>query len=255
MILFALVVVIIFTIANRIGRKRGVKVESALWLILLISISFSRFAFVIMYRDMYLSSPWAILDIRDSGFSPLIGIGNAIVMTITLALYNRNWRKPLLVSVLVGIAVWGSATVLISSLTRSQDLPSLTLSNLDGKKVQLNSFGKKPVIVNLWATWCPPCRREMPVLLNAQHTNQDIVFIFANQGESSEAVQHYLDAKNLKLANVLLDTKGELPRTLGSRGLPTTLFFDKNEKLVDMRIGEVSTATLTQRMNALRAVK
>src|SRR5687768_5894566 len=95
----------------------------------------------------------------------------------------------------------------------------------------------------------------MPVLRDAQQANQDIIFVFANQGESAETIQSYLAAEKLELKNVLLDAQGVFPRTIGSIAMPTTLFFDKAGKLVDTRVGEVSAATLEHRMNALRAAK
>src|SRR5690606_40886240 len=63
---------------------------------------------------------------------------------------------------------------------------SLALTKLEGGEVRLPTFIGQPTVVNLWATWCPPCRREMPVLRDAQQRYPDIAFIFANQGESAE---------------------------------------------------------------------
>ncbi len=255
MILLVMVVVLTFFIANRIARKSGITVEPALWLILVTSMVASRLTFVVMYRDVYLSAPWSIFDIRDGGFSTFVAVGSAIAMTATLAYYQRAWRKALLVSMATGVTIWFGVSTIVAALTQAQGLPQLALSSLDGKKVEITSFGGKPVVVNLWATWCPPCRREMPVLRDAQQANRDIVFVFANQGETPETVQRYLDADKLAMENVLLDMMGDLPRKLGSIALPTTFFFDKNGKLVDTRVGEVSAATLQQRMDAMRAAQ
>ena len=150
---------------------------------------------------------------------------------------------------------FGVGTALLTTGEEQQRLPQLTLANLEGRPVQVQSLGGKPMVVNLWATWCPPCRREMPVLQNAQLGNQDIIFVFANQGEPAETIQSYLAAEKLELKNVLLDAQGVFSKTTGSIAMPTTLFFDEAGKLVDTRVGEVSAATLEHRINALRAAK
>src|SRR3546814_7473677 len=63
----------------------------------------------------------------------------------------------------------------------------------------------EPMVVNLWATWCPPCRREMPVLAKAQEERGDVTFVFVNQGESESEIRDYLRESHLQLSNVLLD--------------------------------------------------
>jgi thiol-disulfide isomerase/thioredoxin len=126
------------------------------------------------------------------------------------------------------------------------------LARLDGGTVQLHSFVGKPMVVNLWASWRPPCRHEMPVLRDAQAQYRDIVFIFANQGENADAVRQYLKTEQLALDNVLLDFKLQVGRQTASMGLPTTLFFNEQGILVERRIGELSAATLAQRIESLR---
>jgi thiol-disulfide isomerase/thioredoxin len=110
----------------------------------------------------------------------------------------------------------------------------------------------KPLVLNLWASWCPPCRREMPVLAKAQAEHSDVTFVFANQGEGADAVKTYLAAQHLSLHNVVLDGTTVLACRTGSAGLPTTLFFNARGELVDRRMGELSPATLAQGLASLR---
>jgi thioredoxin-like negative regulator of GroEL len=76
--------------------------------------------------------------------------------------------------------------------------------------------------------------------------------VFVNQGEPADVVRRYLSDEDLALANVLLDGEGRLAKAIGVPGLPTTLFFDASGRLVDQRVGELSKATLAQRLEALR---
>ena len=93
----------------------------------------------------------------------------------------------------------------------------------------------------------------MPVLERAQRATPGVAFVFANQGESAETVKAYLAAESLVLKNMLLDPSGSVAAAASAPGLPTTLFFDATGQLVDRRMGELSPATLAQRLERLLA--
>ncbi len=84
------------------------------------------------------------------------------------------------------------------------------------------------MVVNLCATWCPPCVREMPVLNQAQVDHPGVNFVFLNQGESAAKLGAWLQARKLPVRNVLMDTKGETGAAFKQRALHMTLFFDSN---------------------------
>ena len=105
--------------------------------------------------------------------------------------------------------------------------------------------------LNLWASWCPPCLREMPLLQDAQQQRSDVRFIFANQGEDEVAVRDFFRKQPLRLQHVLLDPAGALGREYGSVALPTTLFFDADGRLSSVHLGELSAATLASKLQAL----
>ncbi|MDN5864608.1 MAG: TlpA family protein disulfide reductase [Gammaproteobacteria bacterium] len=128
--------------------------------------------------------------------------------------------------------------------TRDQTVPNVKLLTLSGDSVQLDALVRRhrgrPVVINLWASWCPPCRAEMPLLEEAQRRYPGILFLSANQGESFAAVLTFLQSENLKLNHVLLDPRQQL----GRRVLPTTLLYYAQGKLIDLHRGMFSRATL-----------
>jgi len=234
------------------GRRAGIDAEPLLWRILLVGVVAARLAFVVQFQDAYLKAPLDILDLRDGGWSPLAGFAAAALVAFAVAVRRAPWRKPLGMALSTVALVWTLGTLALGATADGQArLPALRLSALDGQTVALADFQGKPTVINLWATWCPPCRREMPVLQQAQAGRPDVNFVFLNQGESADQVQNFLTAQKLPLANVLLDARGEAGAALGHRALPTTLFFDAQGRLIDTRIGELSHATLLQRLASI----
>lgn len=129
--------------------------------------------------------------------------------------------------------------------------PVTTIYDPDGQPVRLGDFRGEVVVLNLWATWCPPCVREMPVLHQAQIDRPGVNFVFLNQGEPADKVRAWLRARQLPMRNVLLDANRQAGAAFKQRALPTTLFFDAQGRLVGTRIGELSAATLDERLRGL----
>ncbi|WP_146012541.1 TlpA disulfide reductase family protein, partial [Janthinobacterium sp. AD80] len=126
------------------------------------------------------------------------------------------------------------------------------LRTLDGESVSLAALAAgKPMVVNLWASWCPPCRREMPVLAAAQQARADIVFVYANQREDAAAANAFLAPSGLALRNVVLDSEAALGKAAGSSALPTTLFYDARGRLADTHLGELSDASLASKLQKI----
>jgi thiol-disulfide isomerase/thioredoxin len=239
-------------LGQRLGRRAGVDVEPPAWMVLGVALVAARLAFVWPYRQAYLEAPLSIVDIRDGGWNAQAGLIAAWLCTFILLRPRPDLRKPLLVAVGLASAIWivGQIALLMQPKAHTP-LPELSLRSLDGQAVALDSFRGRPTVVNLWATWCPPCRREMPALQRAQASRPDTHFIFVNQGESAEQVHRYLRHSGLALRQVLLDPKGQASARFSQSALPTTLFFDAQGRLVDLRVGELSHATLMQRLDAL----
>jgi thiol-disulfide isomerase/thioredoxin len=235
------------------GRAQQVDVEPVLFRAAVIGFLAARVGFVAQFHEQYFAQPLSAIDIRDGGWMPLAGFAAAALVLVIVALRRTVMRKPLGIAVATAAAVWVMGGAALASLPAEGGggLPELALDDLQGQNVALSTFHGKPTVVNLWATWCPPCRRELPALREAQARRSDVNFVFLDQGESSEKVRRFLAAEQLPLANVLLDLHGKAGEQLGTRALPTTFFFDAQGRLTDARVGELSPATLAQRLAAL----
>lgn len=111
-----------------------------------------------------------------------------------------------------------------------------TLIDLQGKSWNLKSLGGKIVLVNFWATWCPPCRKEMPDLesLYLKFKDQGLV-VLAISDESAIKVNKFLAARSITYP-VLLDPNRRVSQTFLIEGLPKSFVFDRNGKLVTQSI-------------------
>lgn len=235
-----------------IGRKRGSNPEAALFNMLLIGALVARVAFVLQYFEQYSSNLWQIIDIRDGGFLLLPGVIAALLTGIYKAWRQTPLRAPLAIGVAIGLIAWGVSFSVLSALQSSQKLPDLAVRDIAGEPVLLQDLIGKPLVINLWATWCPPCRREMPVLAAAQAANPDIRFVFVNQGEGQLLVEKFLAQQQLSLDNNLLDSGGRLGQAVGSLSLPTTLFYSADGMLKNNHLGELSQASLKHALGHIR---
>ena len=252
LLLLAAAVGVSFLVGNRLARKVGVDVEPSLWTTLLVGLVVARLAFVWEFRSVYLAAPLGIVDIRDGGWTATAGFVGAWLFALARQGRFPALRRPLQYALFSGSVLWLLGNIALSLRPDSgQELPALGFASLDGRTVQLSTFKGKPIVLNLWATWCPPCVREMPVLQRAQAEHPSVHFVFVNQGESADKVGGWLRARGFLMHNVLLDGTGQAGAAFKQRALPTTLFFDARGRLVSMRVGELSAATLTERLQAL----
>ena len=254
LVAFALACWVGLAIGKRVGRSAGIDPEPVLLRMLLLGLVASRLAFVWQWRSLYLQAPWSSLDIRDGGWEAAAGFAVAVLYGMSRVKGQPPLRKPLVSAMLATLAVWGASELAMVTWpgSSSQPLPQLSLPALDGNSVVLTSFVGKPTVVNLWATWCPPCRREMPLLQQAQVAHPEINFVFVNQGETQDQVVRYLKGQGMALRNVLIDATRSTGAAFNEAAMPTTLFFDTQGRLASSRIGALSEATLAQRLDALQ---
>jgi len=240
-------------LGHRSGRARKTGIGSVLLDMLIAAVPVARIVHVVIWFDTYRNAPWSMFDIRDGGFTPWAGVVAALLVGIWQGWRHAALRKPLAFGLAVGAIAWGGMFGAIL-LMQNTALPTVSLTTLAGEPAGLAALAAgKPMVVNLWASWCPPCRREMPVLAAAQKQEADVRFVFVNQGEDGATAQRYLTAAGLDLANVLIDPGAGIGREVGSMALPTTLFYDANGRLTDTNLGELSADSLASKLNQLRS--
>lgn len=244
-------------IGHLVGRDTRTGIGKVLIDMVLVGLLAARTAFVAIWFEQYRHAPWSIFDILDGGFTPWVGVVAGSFVVIWRGWQSPELRRPLNLGLLAGVLAWEmSGAPGMIGISSQATLPTMSLNSLAGEPTNLTAMAKgKPMVVNLWASWCPPCRREMPVLAVAQQQEMEVTFVFANQGEDRAAVQRYLTGEEMNLANVLLDSATELGLAIGSTALPTTLFYDANGRLVDAHVGALSAASLASKLNELSTSK
>ena len=118
------------------------------------------------------------------------------------------------------------------------EAPDFTLEDLNGVEISLSSFKGKYVFLNFWATWCGPCRVEMPTMEALYQTYGGDYFemVAVDIQESQRAVKKYIDAGGFTF-KVLLDSSGKVGGTYGARSIPTTYLIDPEGFAVAYLIG------------------
>lgn len=183
------------------------------------------------------------------GRSPLLFIGGAILLGVALSL------------LLFGSNLWGSdredtavfpqlasqpGTAKIAALPASSTellevgdtAYNFYLNDLDGNIVDLESFRGQPVILNFWATWCAPCRVEMPALQAAYEAHQDdgLVILAVNDEETYQEVADFFAELGLTFTP-LLDAEGEISRLYNVFNFPSSYFIDGTGRITAVHRG------------------
>ena len=129
--------------------------------------------------------------------------------------------------------------------------PDFELETLDGTSQALSDYLGKTVMINFWATWCPPCRAELPVFESiADRFSEDFVVLAINSGEDHRNVKDFLDQYPYELT-FLLDTSNSVGSLFQVRGLPTSIFIDPEGFIQYTHIGQLDDSLLTLYLNDL----
>jgi thiol-disulfide isomerase/thioredoxin len=211
----------------------------------------ARLGHVLENAASFAAEPWRVLAIWQGGFSlPWAALPVAIITV--LALPRPRLMAWGVASLAAGLLAWNTVHQLSVSTRPETPLPALTLETLAGPPLALAETQGRPTVINIWATWCPPCRREMPVLAQAAQANPDVRFVFANQAEDAATIRTYLARQGLELPNVALDATQAIPRHYETLGIPITLFVGPDGRLATSHTGEISPEQLNANLARLR---
>lgn len=233
-------------VARLVGRSQTQSATDALLLILFGALLFGRVIFVMRFADSY-QSVWQMLDFRDRGIDPGATVLAALVLSIVQFRRYAGLKKAILSGAISAALCFSAGSFWLHSQQQQQVLANITLETLSGYQVALPEMAQgKPVVLNIWASWCPPCHREMPLLLQMQQQNAEISVMMVNLQENRDTVAQYLRQHQLSFNQVLLDTRGDIASYYGAQGVPATLFFNADGSLSSAHFGELSQAILQQ---------
>ena len=176
---------------------------------------------------------------------------------------NLNQLIPLAV-IGAGLIILGLlAVVILASNNYSGDLsvvpsevnfpaPDLTLNDLQGEKVSISEYRQQIVLINNWATWCPPCKAEMPTLSKyfMEHHDQGFTLIGINAGDPLDEVVNFVDEYDLPFP-ILLDPNNKSLIAFRNDTLPSSYVIDQNGNVVLAWTGPISRAILEKYITPL----
>lgn len=237
------------TAGSPVPPRAGQTLVMAIWL----GLAAARVGHVAGHASIYAESPLAALDVRDGGWHLIAGLAAGLAWLGWQSARMPTLRRALAAGAGVGLTLFAAGHAVIA-WRQPSGYPAVSLARLgNGDTVTLAQLAQgRPVVVNLWASWCAPCRVEMPALAAAQWHHPKVGFLFINQGETPERIHAFLARAGLPLKEVLLDPGSAMGPAVGSPGLPTTLFLDPQGRRIDAHFGVLTEANLRVKIAVLR---
>lgn len=155
---------------------------------------------------------------------------------------------------------WGAPDVLQALTTIAEPIkppddaggqaPAFRLTGTDGHQVSVADLAGRPAVINFWATYCPPCRAEMPLLQKLVGQKSGTQLVLVNEGESSQAARAFLDSLGIK-QSALLDSDLSVGHAYGAIAFPTTVFVRADGTIAARHIGQLDEGVLAAELTTL----
>ena len=173
-------------------------------------------------------------------------------------------RKKLIIFILITVISVSLAVSFSGCKNTSEDESSVksgsvsdypndfTLKNMSGEEVSLSDFKGKVIVLNFWATWCPPCKAEIPDFVEVYETykDKDVIFLGVSVDEDVDALKDFIKSYEINYP-ILLDTRTQnVSGIWGVSGIPTTFFIDENGKIIGKRVGQMPAQDLIKAIEA-----
>jgi thiol-disulfide isomerase/thioredoxin len=220
---------------------------------LVIWIVAARLGFVLTHWDAFAPDPWTVLAIWQGGFNIWAGTFGLGVTLVAAFIRHPRAGGPVLTGVATASRIFGVATFLLPDETRGR-IPAAGFADLTGAPISLAQRDGRPLVLNIWATWCPPCRREMPMMVDVAGSQSDVDVVFANQGEPERTIMEFLDLTELSTDGMVRDPNNALMQEFSLQGLPSTLFFAADGSLKAVHTGEISRTALMAGIEDLKRI-
>src|SRR3989338_6910481 len=135
-----------------------------------------------------------------------------------------------------------------TGITIGKTAPDFELETLEGKKTKLSDYRGKKVILNFWASWCPPCREEMPEFQRIYSENRDkLVVVGVNLQESRENAEAFIEKLSITFP-ILLDPNSQVKDMYNVFTQPVTYFIDESGKIVDKKFGPLTSEEIDEKI-------
>ncbi len=228
---------------RRLGGATGAALRAWSGQAVLLGLVAARAGHVAAHWQSFAEEPWRVLAIWQGGFSGQWAAAAVFLVTVLRIGRTGALLRPGLAALALGLVAW-QGVLWQAGPTPRTPVTDQRFETLDGQGFALSDHAGRPIVLNLWATWCPPCRRELPMMGEIARATPEVTFAFASQRESPQRVAQYLVFEGIDLPNVVFDTGGDLGRHYASLGLPTTLFIDAEGRLAALHVGEIARERL-----------
>jgi thiol-disulfide isomerase/thioredoxin len=136
-------------------------------------------------------------------------------------------------------------------LQKGEPAPDFTMALADGRFLRLSDLRGRPVVLNFWATWCGPCRAEMPELVKAAAADDELVVLAVDVQEALAPVEEFAAEFEMDFP-VVMDTEGAVRQLFRVPGLPTTYFVDREGSIASVVVGPLTPQVLEDRLAEVR---
>jgi cytochrome c biogenesis protein CcmG, thiol:disulfide interchange protein DsbE len=180
---------------------------------------------------------------KDSDRAPIfVGVGIALIalMVVLLLLFGKNDKAESKTA-----SAGSSSSYPVTPSEVNYAAPELSLENVNGKTESLTDYGDKVVLVNNWATWCPPCKAEIPTLQEyyKTHTEEGFVIIGVEAGEPQAEVLGFVKGAGITYP-IWIDLENASLRAFGNSGLPNSFVIDRKGIVRLAWVGEINREVL-----------